>query len=578
MAKTKSDLAPLAKAPTGISGFDDISFGGLPAGRPTLITGGAGSGKTMFAMEFLVRGATQFGEPGVFMAFEETGEDLEANFASRGYDLKKLQDDKKLAIEHVYVERSEIEETGEYDLEGLFIRLAHAVNTVGAKRVVLDTIEVLFSGLSNTAILRAELRRLFRWIKDHGLTAIVTGERGGPDMLTRYGLEEYVADCVIVLDHRVNEQISTRRLRIMKYRGSPHATNEFPFLIEDTGITVLPITSLALEHKASTERIPTGIPGLDEMLGGEGFYRGTSVIVTGTAGTGKTSIAASFAAAAANRGEKCLYFAFEESPSQLIRNMRSIGIELESVVKKGLLTFHATRPTQYGLETHLARMIKHIGDVKPSVVVIDPISNLISTGETNEVRAMLTRLVDYLKSHGITAVFTSLTGGEEYSEDNQFGVSSLMDSWISLRNLEINGERNRGLYVLKSRGMSHSSLVREFVLTDKGIKLIDVYVGPEGILAGTAREIQQAQDRAEETARRQKAESRLREVERKRELLEARIAAMWAEFEVEESEATKTAAELEARESAMRESVTSSMEERSPVQLDDKKARRRGTK
>ena len=550
MAEKQSAQAPLPKTPTGIYGLDDITLGGLPKGRPTLITGGAGSGKTMIAMEFVVRGATEFGEPGVFVAFEETGADLVANFASRGYDLEKLQNEKKLQIEYIYIERSEIEETGEYDLEALFIRLGAAIDAIGAKRVVLDTVEVLFAGLSNTAILRAELRRLFRYLKDRGMTAIVTGERGSEATLTRYGLEEYVADCVIVLDHRMQDQIATRRLRVLKYRGSSHATNEFPFIISDSGVSVLPITTLGLQHGASSERVSTGIPALDEMMGGNGYYRGTSVFVTGSAGTGKTSIAAAFAEAACKRGEKSIYFAFEESAGQLIRNMRSIGMDLERWSRKGCLVFHATRPTQYGLETHLASMIRLIDDVNPSIVVLDPISNLMGAGDPGDAKLMLTRLIDYLKLRGMTSVFTSLTGGELYSENREIGISSLMDTWIHVRNLETNGERNRGLHVLKSRGMAHSNRIREFILTDRGIRLVEPYIGPEGLLAGTVRKIQQARDKEEAVARKQDNENALTALDNKRRLMEAEFATMRAEFEAEEAETKRRIAQQEARKTA----------------------------
>lgn len=546
---TAEDLESIAlhKDPTGITGLDDISFGGLPRGRPTLVVGNAGSGKTMLAMEFIVRGATEFGEPGVFVCFEETPKDLTQNFASRGYDLKELQEQNKIAIDYVYIERSEIEETGEYDLEGLFIRLGHSIDKIGAKRVVLDTIEALFSGLSNQAILRAELRRLFRWLKDKGVTAIITGERGDVS-LTRYGLEEYVADCVILLDHRMVDQIATRRLRVLKYRGSTHGTSEYPFLIEDSGITVLPASSMGLDHKAGKERVPTGIPGLDSMMGNKGFYRGSSALVTGTAGTGKTSIAASFVDAACRRGEKCLYFAFEESSNQIIRNMSSIGIDLDQWVKSGMLTFHAGRPMQYGLEMHLAKMIKVVGDSQPSIAVMDPISNFGAVGQAYEIKSMLARLIDYLKSHQITVMFTNLTGGEEYSEDREVGISSLMDTWISLRNFESNGERTRGLYVLKSRGIAHSNQVREFIMTDHGIELVDVYIGPEGIVTGTSRFIQEAADKAAAIARQKELDSKLRELDRKKELLEAKIKAMLAEFESEKEATKRSVADAEALE------------------------------
>jgi circadian clock protein KaiC len=473
-AKSSKFKAGLQKAPTGIVGLDEVTGGGLPAGRTTLICGGAGCGKTLLATEFLVRGATQYDEPGVLMAFEETPLELAINVRSLGFDLEKLAAEKKLLIDHVHVERSEIEETGEYDLEGLFIRLGHAIDSIGAKRVVLDTLEALFSGLSNAAILRAELRRLFRWLKERGVTAVITGERG-EGMLTRHGLEEYVSDCVIVLDHRVTEQLSTRRLRIVKYRGSVHGTNEFPFLIDEHGISVLPITSARLDHAAPTERVSTGIPKLDTMLSGQGYYRGASVLVSGTAGTGKTSIASHFAAASCARGERCVFFAFEESPQQLVRNMRSIGLDLQPWLDKKLLQIHSARPSLHGLEMHLALIHKAIRDFQPHGVIIDPISNFLAAGTTAESKSMLTRLVDHLKSQQITAVFTSLIGGITALEENDVGISSIIDTWILVRDIEIQNARTRGLYLLKSRGMPHSNQVREFLLTDSGIELADAH-------------------------------------------------------------------------------------------------------
>jgi circadian clock protein KaiC len=470
LAKQNNRLKLLPKSPTGISGLDEITSGGLPKGRPTLVAGGAGSGKTLFAMEFLVNGATQFDEPGVFVAFEENAEELAQNVASLGFDLKKLSKQKKLIVDHVHVERSEIEETGDYDLEGLFIRLGHAIDSIGAKRVVLDTIEVLFSALPNQGILRAELHRLFRWLKDKGVSAVITAERGDGSM-TRFGLEEYVADCVITLDHRVNEQISTRRLRIVKYRGTLHGTNEYPFMIGRHGISVLPITSLGLEHQASTERVSTGVRELDEMMGGKGFYRGTSILLSGAAGTGKTTLASTFVDAACKRGERCLYFAFEESTGQILRNMRSVGIELAPYIKKGLLQIHVARPSQYGLEMHLVTMYDMINEFKPSVVVMDPITDFATVGNLAEVKAAVTRIIDFLKSKQITGLFIALTSEGDESDRSVVGVSSLIDAWISVRNLESNGERHRGLFILKARGMAHSNQIRSFELTDDGIKI-----------------------------------------------------------------------------------------------------------
>jgi circadian clock protein KaiC len=538
----------LPKAPSGIQGLDEITEGGLPRGRPTLVCGSAGCGKTLLAVEFLVRGATEYGEPGVFMSFEETSQELAQNVRSLGFDLDQLGKQKKVVVDFVRVERNEIEETGEYDLEGLFVRLGHAIDTIGAKRVVLDTIETLFSGLSNEAVLRTELRRLFRWLKDKGVTAIITGERG-EGQLTRQGLEEYVSDCVILLDHRVIDQVSTRRLRIVKYRGTTHGTNEYPFLIDEDGFTVLPITSLGLQHSASTERISSGIPRLDTMLDGKGYFRGSTVLVSGTAGSGKSSLAAHFVNAACARGERCMYFAFEESPGQIIRNMRSIGVDLEPWVKKGLLQFHATRSTLYGLEMHLAVFHKMIQEFQPQVVVIDPIGNLIQAGNRRDATAMLTRLIDFLKTQGITAFLTSLTPGDLAAiETTDVDMSSLVDTWLLLRDIELNGERNRALYILKSRGMPHSNQLREFLLTDHGIELLDVYQGAEGVLTGSARLSQEAREKAATLRRNQETEGKLRERARKREALEARILAMRKEFEAEEEEAGRLVTEETTRE------------------------------
>lgn len=533
MSKKNSQLPTLPKSPTGIQGLDEITGGGLPTGRPTLVCGSAGCGKTMFAMEFLVRGATQFNEPGVFMMFEESAAELTANVRSLGFNLDRLVAEQKIVLDYVHIERSEIEETGEYDLEGLFIRLGHAIDTIGAKRVVLDTIEALFAGLPNHAILRAELRRLFRWLKDRGLTAVITGEKGDNTSITRYGLEEYVADCVIVLDHRVTEQISTRRLRVLKYRGSAHGTNEYPFLIGERGLSVLPITSLRLDHAAPEQRLSTGIVRLDDMLGGKGIFRGSSVLISGSPGTGKSSISATFLNAACQRGERALLFAYEESSAQILRNMRSIGIDLELWVEKGLLQIHSSRPTLQGLEQHLVMMYDTVQAFRPSVIAVDPISNLTLERNEAEVKPTLMRLIDFLKQRQITTVFTSLTTGGMTPEDSQMGVSSLMDTWLLLRNVEFNGERNRTLYVLKSRGMAHSNQVREFVMSNAGIDLMDVYLGTDRVLTGTARLAQEVRERAAEL-RRQDHERKLRQLASKRKAIEAQIVALQAEAESEE--------------------------------------------
>ncbi len=525
----------LAKVPTGIPGLDEITGGGLPQGRPTLVCGSAGCGKTLFATEFLVGGATQYGEPGVFMAFEETPEELAQNVRSLGFDLDKLVRQKKLVLDFVRVERNEIEETGEYDLEGLFIRLNAAIDSIGAKRVVLDTIEALFSGLQNEGILRAELRRLFRWLKDKGVTAIITGERGS-GTLTRRGLEEYVSDCVILLDHRVTDQVSTRRLRIVKYRGTTHGTNEYPFLIDANGFSVLPVTSLGLQHGVSSERVSSGVPALDTMLGGQGFYRGSSIMLSGTAGTGKTSLAAHFAQAACDRGERCLYFSFEESPGQLIRNMRSIGLNLSKYADKGLLQIHSSRATFYGLEMHLSMIHKTVEQAEPQVVVFDPIGALIQAGTRGDASAMVVRLIDFLKVRQITTLMTNLTSGGDALERTEIDISSIVDTWLLLRDIELGGERNRAMYVLKSRGMRHSNQLREFLLTDHGVDMLDVYVGTEGVLTGSYRVSLEAREKASALALQQESLRKQRERGRRREALEAKIAAMRKEFEIEDAE------------------------------------------
>jgi circadian clock protein KaiC len=538
----------LPKTATGIAGFDEITLGGLPKGRPTLVCGAAGCGKTLFGIEFLARGARQFGENGVCISFEETAHDLAVNVGSLGFDLVKLQKSRKLLIDYVYIDKNEIAETGEYDLEGLFVRLNTAIDSIGAKRVLLDTPEALFAGLSDVGVLRSELRRLFQWLKDKGVTAVITGERG-EGTLTRHGLEEYVSDCVILLDHRVQNDAVTRRLRVLKYRGSMHGTNEYPFLIDENGIAVLPVTSLGLSHSASNERISSGIPALDDMLGGQGYYRGSGILVTGTAGTGKTSIGAHFVDAACRRGEKAIFFAFEESPAQIIRNLRSIGLDLGRWVKKGLLHIDSSRPSAYGLEMHLVRMHHLMAQMKPSVVVLDPVSGLIPSGSQHDVNSMVLRIVDSIKQRGATALFNSLSP-EDDQQSTSLNISSLVDTWLLVRNVEVNGERNRVLYVLKSRGMAHSNQIREFNLTSRGVQLREVYLGPGGVLTGSARVAREAEERREEIRVRQ--DYRRREVATSVNLraLEAKIAVLLAEKEASEQELSELVGADKARRNA----------------------------
>jgi len=540
------ELTPLQKTPTGIPGLDEITSGGLPKGRTTIVCGGPGCGKTMLGIEFLVRGAVEFNEPGVLMAFEETPEDMARNVASLGFDIQDLADKKKLYLDYVYVDPSEIQETGDYDLEGLFIRLQNAVETIGAKRVMLDTVEALFSGFSNMGVLRAEFRRLFRWLKDRELTTIVTAERGD-GTLTRQGLEEYVSDCVILLDHRIKDQISARRLRIVKYRGTKHGADEYPFLIDERGMSILPVTSLLLDHQVSSERIPTGVPDLDEMLEGKGYFRGSTILLSGTAGSGKTTLAASLADATCRRGERCLFIDFEESSKQVARNMKSVGIDLDQWARKGLFFHEAWRPTQFGTEMHLLRIHKLIDTLKPSCVIVDPVTNLVSASSDKEVHSMLLRLIDLLKNRGITGALVSLTSGGDNLEGTHVGISSLTDTWILLRDIELNGERNRCLYVLKSRGMAHSNQLREFTMTSKGIRLVPAYIGSGGVLTGSARLAQEAKEKSAERLREQETQRKRQEIDQKRLALQAQIAALQAEFASVEQEAEQVRNQEEQR-------------------------------
>ncbi|HUQ67122.1 MAG TPA: circadian clock protein KaiC [Flavitalea sp.] len=564
------DKKGLNKTLTGIKGLDEITGGGLPAGRPTLVCGEAGCGKTLMAIEFIVRGATEYAEPGVFMAFEEKPDDLVSNVTSLGFDLAALKKKNLVRIDYVEIDKSEIEETGEYDLDGLFIRLGHAIDTIKAKRVVLDTIENLFAGLNNEGILRAELRRLFSWLKAKGVTAIITGEKGA-GTLTRQGLEEYVSDCVILLDHRVHNKISTRLLRIIKYRGSIHGTNEYPFLIDEDGISILPVTSLMLNNDVSSQRLSSGISGMDKMLAGKGFFKGSSVLISGTAGTGKTSVAAYFANETCNRNEKCIYFAFEESPQQIVRNMRSIGLDLQSHIDKGLLKMQASRPTLYGLEMHLVSMYKLIKIFRPKVIILDPITNLITVGPISEVKSMLIRLIDFLQNEEITVMFTALALNTNVNDQTDEGVSSLVDVWILVREIEANGERNKGLYIMKARGMKHSNQIREFVISDKGIDLIDVYMGEDGILTGSAREAQQMLESTGEVMRTYALNKKDIQIERKRKVLQAKIASLQDEFETVQDELNKSYVEEAMKKQIMEKNRQEMIEKRNKNGGDGKK-------
>jgi circadian clock protein KaiC len=550
--KRKTKLAhEVDRCPTGIAGLDEILGGGLPCGAPTLFSGGPGCGKTLFGLEFVVRGAERFGETGVFISFEETADELARNVASCGIDLMSFVESGKIYVDYIQIDPRSHETAGDYDLEGLFIRLQHAIKSVKARRIVIDSIESLFSGFADAHLLRAEIGRLFRWLKSTGITAIITAEKG-EGAFTRHGLEEYLADCVIFLDHRVTEEHSVRRLRVIKYRGSNHATDEFPFLIDQDGISVMPISSVELKYRAPRTRISSGVPGLDEMFEGKGLYCGSTVLVSGTAGTGKTTLATNFVNAACARGERAQYFAFEESESQIVRNMESIGLKLDQWTRKGLLKFEAVRPTLTGLEGHLMRILRSVDRFKPNVVVIDPLTNLLAVGRPSEVKAMLTRVIDHLKKAEITALFTSLTEGGHPIEATEVGVSSLIDTWLLLRDIETQGERNRGLYILKSRGMAHSNQIREFLITSHGVQLVDMYVSRDGALVGSARVARETFDREhEKTSLAALRTLRMRKDERRRAFdadIAARRAALLADLEeLERTVGLEPAAERAAR-------------------------------
>jgi circadian clock protein KaiC len=539
----------LPKSPTGIDGFDEITGGGLPTGRPSLVCGPPGTGKSIFAMQFLVNGVTRYGEPGVFLTFEESREELVANVRSFGFGVDRLEREGRLLVDALPLEPQTVE-TGEFDLEALIVRLAWAVDQVGAKRVAVDNVEALFTAFSRPALVRAEVRRLFRWLKDHELTAVITGERG-EDMVTRHGMQEYLSDCVVVLDHRIVQDVATRRMRVLKYRGAMHGRNEYPFLIGADGLEVLPITSIGLRQPVSSDRISTGVVGLDEMLGGEGVFRGSGVLISGTSGTGKTTIASCFADAACRRGEVVLYFSFEESQAEIERNLASVGLDMAHWVERGLLHFHCERPTTRGLEDHLALMQQLTRELAPTLVVIDPVSSLARGASPFDVSSMLLRQIYYLKATGITAVMTVLNEETGLQQPIQ-SISSLVDTWLHVDIMESFEERNRGLYVRKARGMAHSNQIREFLLSDQGVSLVPVFVGVHGVLTGSARVAAESSERATALELTEESEDLASALERRREAVESHVAEMRADFAAEESLTRRLIETSEQRREAVR--------------------------
>jgi len=565
------DEAPrvqLAKTATGIHGFDEITDGGLPTARPSLVCGPPGTGKSIFAMQFLVNGATRFAEPGVFLTFEESADELVANVRSLGFDIDGLTRDGRLLVDALPLEPQSVE-TGEFNLEALMVRLAWAVEQIGAKRVAIDNVEALFIAFDRPALVRSELRRLFRWLKDHDLTTVITAERG-EDMLTRHGMEEYLSDCVVLLDHRVVHDVATRRMRVLKYRGSTHGRNEYPFLIGADGFEVLPITSIGLKQPVSSERVSTGVAGLDEMLGGEGVFRGSGVMISGTSGTGKTTIASCFADAACRRGESVLYFSFEESQAEIERNMASVGLDLAQWVEQGLLHFHCERPTTRGLEDHLALMQKLTQEFAPTLVVIDPVSSLARGATPFDVSSMLLRQIYYLKSTGITALMTVLNeeGGLEQPIQS---ISSLVDTWLHVITMETFEERNRALYVRKARGMAHSNQIREFLLSDDGVSLVPVFVGAKGVLTGSARLAAESAERATSLELTEESEELARALERRRDTVESHVAEIRADFAAEESLTQRLIETSQLRQEAVRLDRLEQARRRTAIPAEDEK-------
>lgn len=549
---------PLPKTPTGIKGLDEITMGGLPSGRITLVLGSSGVGKTVLGMQFLVEGARLFDEPGLMVSFEETEQDLNANTASFGFDLAGLAKEGRVSVDYILLSPAEILEAGQYDLTGLLMRIEQGIERSGAKRVVLDGIPSLFYGFSDKAAVRGALWRIYSMLKSRQLTIVVTA--GEETELARHGLGRSLADCIIAINERIVDGIATRHIRVVKYRGSAHGTSEYPFLIGREGLSVVPVTSIKPDYKASSERISTGIPDLDSMLGSGGYYRGSSVLITGWAGTGKTSMAAQLALAACKRGERCIYFVFEESEHEITRNMLTIGLDLRPQVGSGLLRFCSARATMYGLEMHLATMEREINEFEPQVVILDPVSNLLSTGTLSEARAMVFRLIDFLKNKGVTSLMTSLSSPEAQQSD--IGVSSIVDTWIVLRNIEVNGEQSRLLNILKSRGTAHSNQVREFMLTKHGIELVDVYLGPSGFFTGTARIAREAKDREEVSQRENDLRRQRSHYEQKRAALEAQVAVLMDEIETAETEMEQIAQEAREREKGIVRQKKESAEKR----------------
>lgn len=525
----------LAKCPTGIEGLDTLTNGGLPRNRLTLICGSAGSGKTSLGIEFLVQGIIKYDEPGLFITFEEKPQEIIENAASIGFDLEDLINKKKLFIEYIPVQEEEVMQSGDYTLEALFIRFEQVITSIAVKRVTLDTLDSIFASLGNTPVLRAEIYRLFNWLKQKNITSLVTSE-AGITTLSRNGLEEYISDCVISLRTNIVSEVLTRFLRVVKYRGSKHGTNEYPFLITDIGINLFPITSNYLNNIVSTEFVSTGVKELDEMMDNKGYYRGSTVLVTGTAGTGKSSLAAVFSNSICQTGERCIYFTFEEMINQILRNMSSVNLNLQQWIDKDLLKFYAYRSPTYGLETHLLTIQNVIKEFKPHAVIIDPITNFDLIGTELEIKSMMTRLIDFLKAQQITALFTSLATTIDPREQTEIGISSLIDSWLVLQNLEQAGERTRGITILKSRGIAHSNQIREFIITSNGIKLEKIYVGPNGILTGSARLDQEEQEKLHLLLQEKETLRRKKLLEHKKALLEAKIMALKSEFDADVEE------------------------------------------
>ena len=534
--KSSSDIVS-----TGVKGLDDVLGGGIPQGHAMLLVGKPGTGKSILSMEYLLHGIELHKENGVYISFEESEKQIISNAASFGWKFEEMVKKNKLAISYIDMQPEQMRTVGDYDLSALILRVKGAIKKVNARRVVIDGINNLLSTFDDERIIRSDLLRLIREIKEVNATIFITGERGH-DSWSKMGFEEYLADGLMHLDNRTDGNYQTREIQVVKCRGINHYTGKSPFIINSEGMSIRPLITADFDYKVLKSRVSTGIADIDNMLGGKGLYRGSTVYITGPSGAGKTSISSSFANGACSRGERALFLAFEESSDQIIRNMKSIGLSLDKWVNEKLLYFYTARATTNSLEGHLDNIMTMVREVEPTCVVLDPISAFRPIANENETKLMLIRLNDYLRARKITTVFTALSSDGEYSEHADVQLSSIADTWIVVRIMDYKGERNNVMQLMKSRGMSHSRQMKEMYFTGNGLKLQNVYQGPEGVLTGAARIGQEKYEKLKEARNVIEIDKNRKKIERKKSLLEASIEALKHEYE-EELEALHAAIE-----------------------------------